>query len=286
MFVRPKAAFTILELLIAAAITSVIVVMLGTMFGSLSSTASHASERIEAFRDARAAIHMIERDLSHLVLPRSGSPAAAYFAINYDTSNASGSYARHVYALISAKNNPAAAPPPAAGDMCAVGYYCGWDPSSKSYRLYRYFRDSVSTFNVFSSNCSADGTLTYVDTNKLYQLTASDDVLAGNCWNLIVTAYDANGAILSPQSYFGGTTTTAPYVCDPSGTNTNVLPATIEISFKAMSQNAARTVIATGAGPSVWMAEDENGASQADKDTYRRLIAPHTYQFRTRIKLR
>src|ERR1700730_17403170 len=113
MFVRPKSGFTILELLIAAAITSVIVVMLGMMFGSLSSTTSHASERIDAFRDARAAIHVIERDLSHLVLPRpAGGQATAYFAINSDTSNTSGSYARHVYALTSTQNNSTAASPP------------------------------------------------------------------------------------------------------------------------------------------------------------------------------
>ena len=55
------------ELLIAAAITVVIVVMLGLMLGSLMSSASHASQRVDAFRDARAALQMMERDLSNLV---------------------------------------------------------------------------------------------------------------------------------------------------------------------------------------------------------------------------
>ena len=59
--------FTLVELLIAAAITVVIVVMLGLMLGSLMSSASHASQRVDAFRDARAALQMMERDLSNLV---------------------------------------------------------------------------------------------------------------------------------------------------------------------------------------------------------------------------
>src|SRR5205814_512657 len=62
-----KGGFTLVELLIAAAITVVIVVMLGLMLGSLMSSASHASQRVDAFRDARAALQMMERDLSNLV---------------------------------------------------------------------------------------------------------------------------------------------------------------------------------------------------------------------------
>src|SRR3954465_5230320 len=63
-------AFTIVELLIAATITVLIVVMLGTMFGSLTSTASRANQRTDTFRDARAALQMISRDLTNLVGPR------------------------------------------------------------------------------------------------------------------------------------------------------------------------------------------------------------------------
>src|SRR4029077_6594974 len=62
-----EGGFTLVELLIAAVITVVIVVMLGLMLGSLMSSASHASQRIDAFRDARAALQMMERDLSNLV---------------------------------------------------------------------------------------------------------------------------------------------------------------------------------------------------------------------------
>src|SRR6266480_3543195 len=60
-------AFTLVELLIATGITVAMVLMLGLMLGSLMSSASHATERVDAFRDARAALQMMERDLRNLV---------------------------------------------------------------------------------------------------------------------------------------------------------------------------------------------------------------------------
>jgi len=54
-------AFTLAELMIATGITAIIVVMLGTMLGSLLNTASRANQRIDAFREARAALQMIDR---------------------------------------------------------------------------------------------------------------------------------------------------------------------------------------------------------------------------------
>src|SRR6059058_642664 len=89
--------FTLVELLIATGITVAMVLMLGLMLGSLMSAASHATERVDAFRDARAALQMIERDLRNLVHnqwnpdpftnppPASTQPvtkSAAYFAVD------------------------------------------------------------------------------------------------------------------------------------------------------------------------------------------------------------
>jgi len=60
-------AFTLAELLIATGVTAGIVLMLGWMLGALMSTASHANARVDAFRDARAALQLMERDLRNLV---------------------------------------------------------------------------------------------------------------------------------------------------------------------------------------------------------------------------
>src|SRR5437660_5264023 len=89
--------FTLVELLIATGITVAMVLMLGLMLGSLMSAASHATQRVDAFRDARAALQMIERDMRNLVRtqwnpdpftnppPASTQPVtkpAAYFAVD------------------------------------------------------------------------------------------------------------------------------------------------------------------------------------------------------------
>jgi hypothetical protein len=56
-----------------------------------------------------------------------------------------------------------------------------------------------------------------------------------------------------------------------------MLPAAIEISFNAMSPQAARTVMSVSSAPNDWM--DTNAPN------YQRLILPNAYQFRSRINL-
>src|SRR5438552_13950678 len=261
-------AFTLAELLIATGITAIIVVLLGTMLGSLLNTASRANQRIDAFREARAALQMIERDFSNLV-PTQWNPdpftnpppattqpitrPAAYFALeNIYTDPAVGN--QQIYGLVAVK--AAGSPTPSVGDVCAVGYYCRWE--GNRYTLRRFFRDSAHTFGVLQNAVS------YAADSDLYDLNAADarnDVLAAYVWNFKVAIYDASGNLQ----------TTYPYICDQSATTPTLLPAAIEISFNAMSPQAARTVMSVSSSPADWMNMNVN------------LVNPHTYQFRTRI---
>jgi len=254
-----EGGFTLVELLIAAVITVVIVVMLGTMLGSLLNTASRANQRIDAFREARAALQMIERDFSNLV-PTQWTPTpspitrpAAYFALeNIYTDPAVGN--QQIYGLVAVK--AAGSPTPSVGDVCAVGYYCRWE--GNRYTLRRFFRDSAHTFGVLQNAAS------YAADSVLYDLNAADarnDVVAAYVWNFKVAIYDASGNLQ----------TTYPYICDQSATTPTLLPAAIEISFNAMSSQAARTVMSVSSSPADWMNMNVN------------LVNPHTYQFRTRI---
>src|SRR5213082_3775841 len=112
-----EGGFTLDELLIATGITAIIVVLFGTMLGSLLNTASRANQRIDAFREARAALQMIERDFSNLV-PTQWNPdpftnpppattqpitrPAAYFALeNIYTDPAVGNH--QIYGLVAVK---------------------------------------------------------------------------------------------------------------------------------------------------------------------------------------
>jgi type II secretory pathway pseudopilin PulG len=263
--------FTLAELLIATGVTVIIVVLLGTMLGSVLNTASRANQRIDAFRDARAALQMMERDLSNLVptqwnIQTSPVPTpapipitrpSAYFALenNIYADPAAGN--QQLFALVAVKAG--GSPTPSVGDVCAVGYYCRWE--GNRYTLRRFFRDSAHTFSVLQNAGS------YAADAALYDLNAPDarsDLLAAYVWNFKVAMYDPSGNLQ----------TTYPYICDQSATTPTLLPAAIEISFNAMSSQAARTVMSVTSDPNDWMTPTQN---------YQRLVSPHTYQFRTRI---
>lgn len=286
---RLHAAFTLTELLIAVAITALIVVLLGTMFVSLTNTTSRANQRTDAFRDARSALQMIQRDFNGLVavtppaktLSSDPDPArlAPYFVIDNlwqdgndpYTSPAGANFNMQLFALIALKNQPPGNPVPSAGDLCAVGYYCSWDNSRHCYSLRRHFRDSAATFLAFQSNSAG----IYIDPTNLYVPAATDDVLANYVWNLKLTAYDALGVAINPKTVNNVTVTTIPYICDVKGTTATTLPAAIEVSFNAISSEAARTIMSiSSSNPADWMDATLN---------YQRLIAPHMYEFRTRI---
>src|SRR6266487_845236 len=242
---RSRAAFTLVELLIATGITVAMVLMLGLMLGSLMSSASHATERVDAFRDARAALQMIERDMRNLVrtqwdirtspiptpTPIPITRAAAYFALKdiYADPATAGNHNQQLYALVAAKTTVS------SGDVCAVGYYCQWDNQLHAYSLRRFFRDSAATFAVIQ------GAGSYAADSVLYVPGASDAVLAAYVWNLKITMYDSGGAVIN----------TYPYICDPDATTPKTLPAAIEISFNAMSPQAARAVMSVTSDPSV-----------------------------------
>jgi type II secretory pathway pseudopilin PulG len=253
--------FTIVELLVAATITAVIVVMLGTMFGSMMKTSMRATQRTDAFRDARAALQMMKRDLANLVQAQ----PSAYFAmtdIYAGDPNTTTAKNRQLYALCALKNHPPGAAANAIGDICAVGYYCSWD--NNRYTLRRYFRDSAATFAAFKAN----GPGTYLGAATLYQPTSADELLATNVWNLQITPYKADGTQITPVY---------PLIVDQATPPPPIvtLPAAIEVSFNAMSSEAARTIRSVSTSADDWM----NTASGNNQ----RLVAPNAYEFRTRI---
>jgi type II secretory pathway pseudopilin PulG len=275
-----EGGFTLVELLIATGITVAMVLMLGLMLGSLMGSASHATERVDAFRDARAALQMMERDLRNLVrtqwnpdpfakpapcptaTPGTAQPVtllAAYFVLKdiYADPATAVNHNQQLYALAAAKTTAS------SGDVCAVGYYCQWDSGLHAYSLRRFFRQfSLADMQAWGS---------YAADSVLYVPGASDAIMAAYVWNFKVTMYDACGAVIN----------TYPYICDPLATTPNPRPirppAAIEISFNAMSPQAARTVMSVSSSPNDWM--------DTTTQNYQRLIMPHTYQFRSRINL-
>ncbi len=146
----------------------IIVVVLGSMFASLGATTSRANQRIDTFRDARAALQTMSRDLANLVHVQ----PAAYFTIDTDLGGAD---VRQIDGLISLKNQPPGSPAPIRSDVCAVRYYCSWN--NNAYSLHRYFRDSSQTFQTLQSNLSVTGSLNYMgNLGSIYGGSGTDDV--------------------------------------------------------------------------------------------------------------
>jgi type II secretory pathway pseudopilin PulG len=272
--------FTLVELLIATGVTVAIVLMLGWMLGTLMGSASHATQRVDAFRDARAALQMMERDLRNLVrtqwspdpfsnptpTPGTVQPLTrptAYFALDniYADPATAGNHNQQLYALVAAKTTGS------SGDVCGIGYYCRWDtdpppnPPNGRYTLRRFFRNSADTFTAIQNAAS------YARDSVLYAPGVSDAVMAAYVWNLKITMYNSSGAVIN----------TYPYICDPDAATPTSLPAAIEISFNAMSPQAAQAVMSVTSSPNDWM--------DTTSQNYQRLIAPHAYQFRSRINL-
>ncbi len=253
-------AFTIVEVLLASAITVLIVVMLGTMFGSLTSTTTRSNQQIDAFRDARAALQLMQRDVAGLVRTPGKAP---YFAIDerFQDENTNPRN-QQLYLLSAIKDTAGGPPPPYRGDLCAVGYYCKWE--NGHYTLRRYFAPSFETFNAFQT--SGPGFVPLTAIYKPDTASAGDDLLAAYAWNLQLAIFDKTGAAV-----------TSPLIYDESAAASAPLPAYVEVSFNAMSPQAARTAIAVGATASDWM--------DSTTSNHQRLIAPHKYLFRTRIHL-
>jgi type II secretory pathway pseudopilin PulG len=269
-------AFTLAELLVAVGITVLIVVMLGIMFGSMINTASRTNHRIDAFRDARAAFQIMRRDFEGLVKVQ----PAVYFSLDPD---GGGTDMREVCGLVSAKNQPPTGSP---GDVCAVRYYAEWESAARRYTLHRYFKDSSQTYNTFKANLS-NQVLGYTSgTSMYYDGVGADDAVATCAWDLQVVAYDNAGNVINSVNDVYGHPTTGPYTCDPTG-STNALPQSIELSFKAMGADAARTIIAATSGRSdgynVWGVVDNASPASGDLTLYDNLIKPYAYDFRTRI---
>jgi hypothetical protein len=168
-----------------------------------------------------------------------------------------------------------------------VRYFCSWN--NNAYSLHRYFRDSAQTFRTLQSSLSPTGSLNYTNLGSIYGGAGSDDILAAYVWNLQVVAYDQSGNIIQQvNDVFGRPTTRAPYICNPSG-SINALPSAIEISFDAISTEAARTLLSAtasrGDAYNVWHVTDTSNPSSADQQLFQRLILPNINHFRTRIDL-
>lgn len=217
--------FTILELLVAMAVFAILVVMLMGMVDSGTKLWRENENRVDAFREARATLTVMERDLRNAIQTTN----ADYVLINDTAFPKLGSDAlkdaTNAGAIFFLSAQPTSAQDSGnKSDVCQVGYFLAFANNSlvpsgqKTMNLYRYFRSSDATY----TNLVAGGSTLFADTGVTGENT---DLLAKNITSFRITPYHltTNGNRVAYNSTTYGST-----------------PDMLEISVTALNQDTAR----------------------------------------------
>src|SRR5882724_4571519 len=244
---RNRRAFTLVEILVAVAIVVFLVLVLAQIISSAQVIWRNSEARTDAFRDARAALELMSRDIS-LALTNDRAPVLALSNVYSDPNDSSVGplHNQQVYVLIPMQNVGDASPTaaPTHSDICAIGYYCVWDTNRHAYVLRKHVLQSNPTLTRLQVAFGAptpipptspspaptgppvDPTLIYSPSNPATS-PAEDEDIAAYVWDLKISPYENNAGTPTPN-------TTYPI------SYRAVLPEFVEISFKAFSPQAAR----------------------------------------------
>lgn len=265
-----RRAFTLIELLVAMAVLALLVVLLMGIVDSGTKLWRQSESRVDSYREARAALGIMSRDLVNALAAGStnnflvnGSPSA--FAklgnvLNLETNtNYAGaalflaSFPRTAQFSTTANENKS--------DVCEVGYFLafgktsavsagvGTNSMSDTLNLYRYFHGSDGTYsNLVANTLFANPAPTLMGDKT--------ELLARNVTGFRITAYSTNASGL-PVAFVP--TTNQP------------LPVLVEISITAVNQDTAKRL--AGSPKSAWL------------DTNSLTIQQSAQTFSTRIKI-
>ena len=247
--------FTLFELLLATGITVVTVTFVIQGFMAVANVWRCTEARTDTFRQARAALDCMVRELQAVAPALSGTGASPpVLVLDYDPATpVSDRVNEEVYAIASLPNG-------GRSDLCMVGYRCGWDAASNAYVLKRHFKDSNLVFNDFLA-AAGKGSFGFTDFYSCDK--AVEDDLAACVWNLTFRPCTAQ----TPGDY--------PHT---SYTHPDDLPRWIEIGFKAVGATAAEKIKALPITRATW---SDGSTSPA----YRSAILPVMQQFSVRVRL-
>jgi len=141
---KKSSAFSLLELLVAVSVLSILLVILLNIVQGATSLWRTSENKVEAYREARAALQVMSSDLRN-ILP---STNFAFFRTNISGYPNPTNLTFLATLPLSSQNATS------LGDVCTVGYFLKYDNKSsvagasgrQSYNLYRYFLDSNDTF--------------------------------------------------------------------------------------------------------------------------------------------
>lgn len=238
---RTKVAFTLLELLVAMAVLAILVLLLMNMVDSATKLWRLNENRVDGYREPRAALGVIARDLlNSLTLSNTNS-----FRLNdggYIPNGAlSGPNHSHLFFLTSLPKNAqwSSTPNNNVSDVCEVGYFLAYGKTSSSsnsstdtLNLYRFFLTSDDTFNLL--NLSNSTVYPFPDPTSLTPTHRNVELLARNIVSMKATAYSAvdvtnttNNSVSKELQAFVATTD-------------RPMPDLVEITISAVNQDTAR----------------------------------------------
>ena len=243
------AAFTLIELMAATTVLSVILLMMVGMQDQMSKAWSNSNRRTDATREARAACRLMAQDLSCLVFRRTNNdtadsiPAAlltngvpflyssngAGSLITIPSPQSSASYFFGISSRRASGTN--------SGDLAIVGYYIASATATNvngfthtAYNLYRHYvpaSNAVNNLNAwFASKTPTD----------LFDPTNAE-ILARNTCNLRITFYnrrDADGKY--------AVTNGLNYSCESSGTATYFSGNKIQVEISVYPEDSAQRI--------------------------------------------
>lgn len=142
---KKTTGFTILEVLVAVAVLGMLLVLLLNILQSAAGLWRGVENRAETYREARAAMQVIARDLTGAV----ASTNTNHFPTNLIASSHLAFFSRLPRSSQNSDSH---------GDVCMVGYFLAYgnkspvagDNGRQSYNLYRYFIESNETFTNLS----------------------------------------------------------------------------------------------------------------------------------------
>ncbi|MFM8766012.1 MAG: prepilin-type N-terminal cleavage/methylation domain-containing protein [Spartobacteria bacterium] len=192
---KKSSAFSLLEVLVAISVLSILLVVLLNIVQNATSLWRRSESKVEAYREARAAIQVINADMKNIL----ATTNMHFFRTNLTNSQNLGFLAT----LPSTFQNTNS-----LSDVCTVGYFRAYENKSpvvgssgrQSYNLYRYFVESNETFTNLQSNPSQALTQSF-DTNHF-------EILARNVISFSASYFITNASgTLTPWTQSAATPT-------------------------------------------------------------------------------
>ncbi len=245
---KKSPAFSILELLVAVSVLSILLVVLLNIVQGATSLWRGSENKVEAYREARAALQVMSSDLKN-ILPTTN---ADFFRTNLTNAPNIGFLA--ALPLSSQNMN-------SLSDVCTVGYFLAYNNKSpvagasgrQSYNLYRYFVESNETFTNLTAN-STTALTTSFDTNHF-------EILARN-----IVGFNATYSVTNGSGGFESWTQNA----------THPMPQVVEITITAVNNERTMRFGARSAS-----GEWDNFSANTNSPDYLK----NTKTFTTRINL-